>query len=93
VTKLVQYTANIPHAYLQKLEEPYKFYNAALQIEKRTLLASELAIILVAMKTAFHGIDGCWGSPLLAFSPKRKPLGELDLNTEDQKRETKWRKV
>ncbi|KAL5328618.1 hypothetical protein ACEPPN_002120 [Leptodophora sp. 'Broadleaf-Isolate-01'] len=93
VTKLVQYTANIPHAYLQKLEEPYKFYNATLQVEKRTLPTNEPAKILAAMKTAFHGIDECWGSPLLAYNSKRKPLGELDLNTEDQKRETKRKKV
>ncbi len=58
VTKPAQYTANIPQAYLQKLEEPYKFYNAALQIEKRTLPTNEPAIILAAMKTAFNGIDG-----------------------------------
>lgn len=93
VTKLIQYTANIRYAYLQKFEEPYKFYNATLQIEKRTLPTNEPAIILQAMKTAFHGIGGCLKSPPPAFSSKRKALGELDLNTEDQKPETKRRKV
>ncbi|XMA12779.1 hypothetical protein WAI453_005570 [Rhynchosporium graminicola] len=93
MTKLVQYTANITSDYLRKFEEPYKFYNAGLQIEKRTLPLRELALILTAMKTAFHGINGCGESPLLALSPKRKPLEELDPNTEDEDSDIKRRKV
>jgi hypothetical protein len=46
VTKPVQYTTDIPYAYLQKFEEPYKFYNASLHIEKKTLPTNEPAITL-----------------------------------------------
>jgi hypothetical protein len=93
VTKLAQYTANIPHTYLKKLEEPYKFHNSSLQIEKRTLPTNEPATIIAAMKAALHGIDGCLASSLPSSGPKRKPLRELDPNTEDQKRDTKRRRV
>jgi hypothetical protein len=78
---------------LQKFKEPYKFYNATLHIEKRTLPASEPAIILQAMKTAFRNIGGCLESAPPGYGPKRKVLEELDLNADDQKRETKRREV
>lgn len=92
VTKLVQYRAEIPSDYLQKFEEPYKFYNATLHIEKRTLPTNEPAIILQAMKAAFHDLDGCLKGPLTVNS-KRKTFEELDLNVKDPKSETKRRKV
>lgn len=93
VTRLAQYTTDVPNAYLQKFEEPYKFFDACLHIEKKTLPTNEPAIIFQAMRTAFHDLGGNSEFSSPASSSKRKALGELDLNKEDHKRETKRRKV
>ncbi|KAI9728855.1 MAG: hypothetical protein M1834_007112, partial [Cirrosporium novae-zelandiae] len=54
VTKLVQYIADIPYAYLQKFDEPYEFYDASLHIEKRTLPTNEPSRIGRAMTAVFY---------------------------------------
>ncbi|KAJ8065841.1 hypothetical protein OCU04_004945 [Sclerotinia nivalis] len=93
VSKIVQYTADISTAYLQKFEEPYKFYDVGLQIETKMLSLNEAAAFFQAMKYASNDLNTYSKPSPEGSTSKRKALEELHLNTGDQKLESKRRKV
>ncbi|KAF7853073.1 hypothetical protein EAF04_010812 [Stromatinia cepivora] len=93
VSKIVQYTADISTAYLQKFEEPYKFYDASLHIETKRLSINEAAAFFQAMKSASNDLNTYSKPSPEGSTSKRKALEELHLNTGDQKLESKRRKV
>ncbi|APA09269.1 predicted protein [Sclerotinia sclerotiorum 1980 UF-70] len=94
VSHIVQYTADISTAYLQKFEEPYKFHDASLRIEQKMLSIDEAAIFFQAMQSASNDLN-TYPKPSSegSTSKKRKALEELSPNTDDQKLESKRRKV
>ncbi|ESZ91267.1 hypothetical protein SBOR_8360 [Sclerotinia borealis F-4128] len=107
-TKLVQYTAKISNTYLQKFEDPYKFFDASLHIEKKMLPTSKPNMVLQAIETAIHDLCGpskpepsrsgssrSGSSEPLSPAPilKRKALTELKSDVGGQILDSKRRKV
>ncbi|CAD6442359.1 bac21deb-73f2-4658-9c8d-4b5b0e101ead [Sclerotinia trifoliorum] len=93
ISKIVQYTADISTTYLQKFEDPYKFHDASLRIERKILPINEVSMFFQSIQSAFNDLDTYPKFLSEGSMSKRKALEELHPNTNDQKLESKRRKV
>jgi hypothetical protein len=79
---LTEYTTNISDTYLRKLDEPHKFFNAELQIQKRTIPVNPKRPIelYTAMKHACSIREEGENNRTEYRSLKRRELADLSCN-------------